>query len=118
MQKIKILLSTLLITQVALADITAIKKGDVAPYEGVLFSTESANELRKEKLDYNFALKEKDNLTKENGLVYQRIELANKEIERLNKENTKSTIFGLPTGFVGGVVTTIVLAFAVKKTTQ
>lgn len=113
----KYLLVFLLSFNVALADsVTPIQKGQAAPYDGVLFDTEAGNNLRAEKLEFLY-LKKENALFKKNEEVYT-LRLTNKdeEIERLSKKDGK--ILGLDSGFVGGVVLTLLLGFVVKKAYQ
>lgn len=107
----------ILSTQVALAgQVTAIQKGAPAPYEGVLFDIEAANDLRKKDLDFSFGQKQNEYLTKENGLLNQRVDLAQKEIQHLNDKN--SSFLGVSGGFIGGVITTVLITFAVSKVSK
>lgn len=106
---VKHLLILLLICNTAFAgSITAIKQGAPAPYEGVLFDVEEANNLRKDKLELNFKVKESELLT-------QRLELATKEVDRLAEKSQRSTILGLDAGFVGGVLTAVLIGFTINK---
>lgn len=117
MQIIKLIIISLLTTNIALADnVTAIQKGQAAPYEGVLFDTEAANNLRTDKLDLQYLRKSEDVYKKNEQLYIDRLKIKDEEIDRLSKKDSK--ILGLDGGFVGGVALTILLTFAVKKVSQ
>jgi hypothetical protein len=117
MQIIKLIIVSLLATNIAIADsVVPIQKGQVAPYEGVLFDTEAANNLRTDKLDLQYLRKSEEVYKKNESLYLDRLKIKDDEIERLSKKDTK--ILGLDGGFVGGVALTILLGFVVKKAYQ
>lgn len=109
MKSLKTLIILSLVCNTAFAgSITAIKQGVPAPYEGVLFDVEEANKLRADKLELDFKVKEASLLT-------QRLDLATKEVDRLAEKSHRSTILGLDSGFVGGILTTILIGFTINK---
>lgn len=85
----KLLLSFFLLFNIALAEeVKVLKKGDMAPYDGVLFPKEKERELRTE-----LEISEKKILTlrKLNDLNEKEIEVLNKRIE-LYQEKTKEIV--------------------------
>lgn len=113
----KYLLVFLLSCNLALADnVTAIQKGQPAPYDGVLFDTEAGNNLRVNTLELQYLKKENSVYQKNEDTYLERLQNKDLEIERLSKKDSK--ILGLDGGFIGGVALTILLGFVVKRAYQ
>lgn len=114
----KYLALLLITTQVLAADPTAIKKDTPAPYDGLLFSTEKANELRVKLIDLDLNVKLLDSVNKENVLLIDQLDRSNKRVENLSKEIVDSRDSGFFThaGFflLGGLAASLV-AFGASR---
>jgi len=80
-----VLFFTLLLQQASASDVKTVKKGDIVPFDGVLFSKELEKDIRE---DAQFLEKKVNTLTKLNDLNEKEIEILSKRLE-LYQEKTK-----------------------------
>ena len=101
--------------------VAEVKKGDQAPFTGVLFGPKEDMELRKQILEREYLLKENELIKKQSELLQQRTELWKKQSEDLSKElvDSQNDSFWKKAAFFAlGSVATIGMAFAVRGATK
>lgn len=114
-----LLILSLLFTQVYAIDITPIKKGDSATYDGFLVSPEEMKKLRQineeKKLlaEQNIALKDLQIVNEKRIMSYD--EAYTKVSKDLRYESFKGDVKGIG-GFFIGVAVTSIAAYAVTRT--
>lgn len=107
-------------------DVITVKKGDIVPFDGVLFTKEKEMQVRKEVLEKDF-LQKKNSLLEELGKVqtdqleiankrvdlYQKRvqEMADREVRSENREFLRSALY-----FTAGAILTGVLGYGVIQT--
>ena len=92
MNKIKnLLLTSLLIFSVTVRseDVISIKKGEPAPFSGLLFTQEKSETIRRELLELDKLLIRNESLSKQLQLSDTRIELKEEQIESYRLQNRR-----------------------------
>lgn len=122
----KNLVTFLMIGMVSLnsvAQSVPIKKDEAAPFSGVLFSTDTANDLRKELLDKDLLKQENESLNKSINLYKTKDEISNNQIDELLKANSKLSTYIKNENseykpllwFAIGIATSTLTVYALKK---
>lgn len=122
---IKYFISLLLMTNIAFAapQIDVIRKGDPAPYDGLIMNAEQEQQFRLTEKKYNNAVEQIDSLTKlhkhyqeNNQILMQRVEnyqehhqkLAKQVVDMKDSNFLENTLY-----FLGGAVLTGFIAYGV-----
>lgn len=97
-------------------EVKTLKMGDLAPFDGVLFSYKKELELRQQKLDYDRAL-ELNGLYKEKiDIQQQRIKDRDEELKLLSeKAKNNDSFLKIVGAFMLGSVITTGIAYGVSK---
>jgi hypothetical protein len=115
MKRVALILA--LSTSVSFAQVADVKKGEPAPFTGVLFSPEASQDLKKRVETGEIDSEKVRLLNEQNKILQERVDLWMKQSDALSKRVVemqddsfwkKSAYFGL------GAVVTVVMAFAVK----
>lgn len=87
----KIFLSFLMIVSTANAQVESVplKKGELAPYEGVLLSNKKANEIKDELVEKDLLKQENDSLKKSVDLFKLKDQYSEDQIQKLLQSNSK-----------------------------
>jgi len=117
----KVLPLTLLVSQLAMATPAALKKGDPAPFDGVIFTTEEEKNLRNIAIDKEYYEKLLPVVRSENQLLEEKVKVWMKQSQELAETNAKlqnDSFWKKAAMFAGGAAVTVLLTFAVKGATK
>lgn len=125
----KNLLISLIIVTISLnsfSQVVSLNKDDKAPYAGLLFTKEKADELRKELLDKDSLTAENQSLGKQIDLYKRKEDISTNQINELLDANTKlsshikdqNSEYRPLLWFVIGVATSTLTVYAIKKASQ
>lgn len=121
MKKLSLLVLLAFSTQVLAQDAVPLKKGEYAPFSGVLFTNEKANELRLTDLKLQESQEVIKLLDERSRLQEQRLELRDKQIDSLSKrvvENSDSAFLTKLGMFILGALVTTGIAIGVNRATK
>jgi cell shape-determining protein MreC len=122
----KIIASMILISHVSLAfagepQVAEVKKGEPAPFTGILLGPNEDMSLRKQVLERDYFEKENELLKSENKILQERTDLWKKQSEELSKQllESQDDSFWKKAAFFGlGALATVGLAYAVRGATK
>ena len=121
MKKLSVLVLITFSLQAFAQDAIPLKKGEYAPFSGVLFTNEKANELRLTDLKLQESQEVISLLTEKGKLQEQRLELRDKQIDALSKrvvDNGDSAFLTKLGMFILGALVTTGIAIGVNRATK